>query len=340
MATRSKPSPEVAAALRKHPKSIKMSLEMSSGGDWDRVTFDGHGFVVHNNPQLAKERAATPAPRPSKPLDEPKPVAVTPRPGPPTHRALRTRVEPEALALIAGRPVEIPTPPPATVTVVSAPAAARPPEELKSPQPAEEVVRSFDWASVDLEPISVRFHTRFRQGIPEAIQFTYHPDVLALYGMDFDRCDDAVRHPERVEIRSETFDKEKRYPILGFYRGDVLVIIGFRDPPNPKIIAAYNIGLLLHDTHRVNHVGGGGAKKTAGLPTTPKAAIKYLRILNCQVADLELGSTAKAVEVTYQKESLGKITVGDRVSKAQVETDYQRCLRRKHAIDRRLGVTA
>lgn len=326
----SKPSPEVAAALKKLPKTIKMSLHMSSGGDWRRVTFDGGGFTVHNRPQLNRPQ---PAPAPVKTK-----VTAGPKPAPPK-RALRTVVQPEALALVVGHPVEVPTPPPASVTIVSAPAVARPPEEFKSPEPRQEVVRDFDWASVDLEPITVRFHTRFREGIPEAIRFTYHPDVLALYGMDFDRCDDAVRHPERVEIRTESFSKEKRYPILGFYRGDVLVIMGFREPASPKIIAAYNIGLLLHDTHRVNHVGGGGAKKSSGLPTTPKAAIKNLQILNCKV-DYDPLSTKSAVEVMYDGQSLGKITVGDRVSKAQVETDYQRCLRRKHAIDRRAGVSA
>jgi hypothetical protein len=67
--------------------------------------------------------------------------------------------------------------------------------------------------------------------------------------------------------------KDKRYPVLGFHRGDVQVILGLRQPMTPKVIAAYATSLLAHDTHRVGHTGGGGSgRSVSGLPFNPRQA--------------------------------------------------------------------
>jgi hypothetical protein len=59
-------------------------------------------------------------------------------------------------------------------------------------------------------------------------------DVLATTGFVTEDVDAALRNPSRVEIRPESWEKTKRYPVLAFYRGDVQVILGMRTPTKPR----------------------------------------------------------------------------------------------------------
>lgn len=165
-------------------------------------------------------------------------------------------------------------------------------------------------------------------------KFTYHPDVLALYGLDQDQCAAAIRQPQRVEIRPES--KSKGYPVLAFIRGDMRAILGFRNRNEPAVIAAYWLALMQHDTHRVDHVGGGGAKReagsTTGVPTNPKTLMRRLRSLGAQVVEDAHGEKAS---VKYAGQDLGKVSIANRTAKAVVQTDWQRCQRKIHAIAQR-----
>jgi hypothetical protein len=143
----------------------------------------------------------------------------------------------------------------------------------------------------------------------------------------------AVRQArQRVEIRPESWDKEKRYPILGFHKGDCMVVVGMRQPSTPRVIAAYWTSLLVGRPARVNRHGGGGAKKKVGLPSTPTATISRLTGMGAEIEGDPVLS--KTVKVTYKGQDLGKISCGA-VTKSVVESDYQRCLRKMQAIDRR-----
>lgn len=173
------------------------------------------------------------------------------------------------------------------------------------------------------------------RGLPAAVPYMIRDDVLALEGFDESAVERALREPDRVEIRPET--AEKKYPVLGFRRGDVVVILGMRTPRNPAIIAAYWTSLLSgYDpkAHR-DRTGGGGSKAASGLPTTPKAVIKRLKMMGAAV-DLDPSSVSAATaEVRYDGQSLGKISIGEHVDRATVESDYQRMQRKIHAIDLR-----
>lgn len=242
------------------------------------------------------------------------------------------------LSLVTGRPATPSTSVEGGVTVVSVPAT----ERAKPPEP---VFSDFDLEQARTYPtddlLSKSAHTlleKFKHGLPMAIRYSHLPEVLALYGVDEQIMDAALRHPDRVEIRPESFDKDKRYPVLSFRRGDMLVILGLREPIRPKVIAAYASGLLMHDTHRVDYAGGGGAKRgEKGLPTNTKASVKALQIRGAKV-DVDLRKTT--APVVYEGQDIGSIRIGVHVLKADVQSDYQRCLRRIHAIDRREGRTA
>lgn len=191
---------------------------------------------------------------------------------------------------------------------------------------------SFDWAAVDLGETAQRMCEAWRGGLPPQMGYSYLPDVLALYGLDQDLVNSALRHPERVEVRPESFNKDKGYVVLGFYRGDVLAVLGLRDPARPCVIACYVTAKLENDTHRVGHTGGGGKKNEGGLPKTPKQLAVRLRAMGAEVALDERRSTA---EVKFHGQELGSINCGTIVTRAQVESDFQRMQRKIHAIERR-----
>lgn len=171
---------------------------------------------------------------------------------------------------------------------------------------------------------------QWRTGLPDEIKYEYLPDVLALYGVDQNILDSCLRFPERVEVRPESFDKAKRYVVLGFFKGDVNVILGMRNPQRPTVIAAYVGSMLEHDTHRVGYTGGGGTKAVKGLPRTPRQLSNRLRMIGCEV---EFG-TEEHTPVIYKGQDLGKVKT--RGTREQVESDYQRILRKVTAIDQRV----
>ena len=173
--------------------------------------------------------------------------------------------------------------------------------------------------------------TDYRAGM--SVPFSYHPDVLALYGLNTDEVETAVREPQRVEVRPES--KTKGYPVLKFVRGDVQVIMGYRDRQRPAVIAAYWESLLGADVYRVERHGGGGKRGANGLPTNTGALMKRLRERGAQIEE----SDGRTASVSYNGQDLGKITVSGVVTKAQVASDYQRCIRKMHAIDSREKVS-
>lgn len=206
-----------------------------------------------------------------------------------------------------------------------------PPEDLR---PYDEGVVEADPGADPLPPEAADAGTfdlfeDVKGGLPGGYPFTYHPDVLALHGLNKDEVETAVRNPERVEIRPES--KGKGYPVLGFQRGDVRVIMGFRNRVKPAVIACYWTTLLAHDTYRVDRHGGGGRRTSAGLPSRPDVAIKRLRQLGAEIAEGD-----KTATVTYRGQELGQISLGN-TPKDTVHSDYQRMQRKMHAIDRREG---
>ena len=174
-----------------------------------------------------------------------------------------------------------------------------------------------------------------RQGLPDRFQYSFKEDVLAMYGVDMNLLDSALRSPERVEIRPESMDEDKRYGVLAFYRGDIEVILGMRAPATPRVIAVYVASRLENDTHRVGHSGGGaGGAKATGTPKTPRQLVTRLRAMGGRELQVELSITEDFVPVTYKGQDLGKIASnGDRKT---CEVDFQRVQRKMAAIDRRV----
>lgn len=174
------------------------------------------------------------------------------------------------------------------------------------------------------------------KGLPTHVPFEVWPEVEALDGYDDARVRGTLTHPSWVEVRPET--KAKKYPVLGFHRGDVHVVMGFRTPSKPLVIACYWASALQHDTHRVAKTGGGGAKRSTGLPRNGDQVGKALTSMGCTLSEkvhTTGGQTTWACTVTYAGQDLGCITQGPGVRREQAETDYQRTIRKVQAIDRR-----
>jgi hypothetical protein len=353
------------------PTKIRRMLKVQCDGEWERVTVDDDGaFIVHNNAAQARRfvgvgppatKAAPPkktAPRkatsaPSKALPKAAPPKAAPRkvapppqkqapaasaPPPPKQQApVRPAPEsgPTLAQLLQQRPIEEKDS--QGVAVVSVPE-----EEKLQRSELQKMVWSdargeADWDSIDPEATAYQLQQRLQKGLPQWMRFQYHPDVLSLWGMDLGLMSDALRWPSRVEVRPQT--KEKRYPILAFYRGDLEVILGLRQPYTPAVIAAY-AGTRLQPGGNSNGgggSGGGGAKRQSGLPNTVKASLRALRSRGCEI-DFEPNTIDQAtVDVIYKGQNLGKINVAERTGKQQVQSDYQRTLRKINAIDQRQG---
>ncbi len=113
------------------------------------------------------------------------------------------------------------------------------PDVRTSPMPDPEVVRNFDWDQVNLDDTAIKLRDLMKDGVPAAIRYTYKDEVLAVFGLDISLMEGALRNPERVEISArELQPRDKRYPVLGFYRGDITMILGLRQPTCTKVIAA------------------------------------------------------------------------------------------------------
>lgn len=195
-----------------------------------------------------------------------------------------------------------------------------------------------DWHAEDLELSASQLLEMCRNGIPDNLQFSVAVEVLMVYGLEMEAVEATLRHPRRVEIRPESFEKTKHYPILGFYRGDVAIILGMRIPSAPQVIAAYVGSLLTPDgyTRPTPTTGGGGARRQQGLPKSWKASVRALRAEGAYINDEILtAQLADRVDVLYANQNLGKISIGEKVPRQQVESDYQRCLRKIAAIKMR-----
>lgn len=172
-----------------------------------------------------------------------------------------------------------------------------------------------------------------RDGFQGAIRYT--DDILALEGMPWEDMESAIRNPHRVVVRPET--GKKGYPVLALIRGDVQVIMGFFIRNSPAVIACYWTHLLGHDEGRFSKGAagaGGGTRKEAGLPNTPGKVIRRLTEIGVEIPDVDT-TTGNTAECFYDKQSLGRITIGNIYKKGQPQSDYQRIYRKVDAIVRR-----
>jgi hypothetical protein len=129
-------------------------------------------------------------------------------------------------------------------------------------------------------------------------------------------------------------DKDRKYPVLRFRKGDLYVIVGFREPQKPMALGVYAQSRLDPDTHHTEAAGGGGSKtKRISTPTTFVQLKKRIAALGCVLE--ESASDPEKVVVTYKDQELGKVQVGGTQNRVQIRSDWNRIERKVDAIDRR-----
>jgi hypothetical protein len=301
----------------------------------ERVVVDGPGeWTVYNSTDLAAKVIARRdrkhvQPAPNRVVLSSEPLTAAP-PSPPAAPKQPRRIK-EAPAPPVTPPVLLRPVPVARFTQPTHPTRSdRGPVSTRHGVPGDD----FDWRAVPLEPMATQLADHYRPGLPYPLSYSYHDDVLALQGVDIESADAAVRAPQRVEIRPET--SSKGYPVLMFVRGDVQVVMGFRNPLRPVVIAAYWTALLVHDVDRPGYSSGmaGGGRREKG-HTSPGTVPKLVQSLKARGCELEWDLlTTKPVEVTYLGEKLGKIPV-DKQARRDVQFTWSRILNKILAIDRR-----
>jgi hypothetical protein len=321
---------EMPKAVAKLPAAIRRHIATQCQGDWRRVTIDPDGSVtVHNKPQFTRvelpaqkapvKRAVKREPKPKPPLAPrgrlettevvsagpaaPPPSPTLPRPAPPA---------------IAFRPPALRIPPPPQREVISRPASL--------PKPLPPVRRSYG-EDVDLSPVAAFAADLARQmsaGIPLDVEYKIHPNVLEMYGIDFEILDCALRSPTSVEIASETY--EKGYTILRFHRADVMIAVGYRDPNEPMVLAHYAAGSLTGSRDMTTNLYRPARR---GLPRSPAQMLAKFVAMGARCERNPSGNTAS---VYMGDQNLGSVTI-DRMAAAQnVSADFIRIIRKIKAI--------
>lgn len=186
-----------------------------------------------------------------------------------------------------------------------------------------------DWEN-NLERGTMAVWRATMEGVPPKAHLYFHDDVTALHGIDLELVEAACRQPHRVEVAPET--AEKKYPVMKYYRGDVLAVVGFRDLQMPKIIAAYTAGLNLADNRTGGTRGGGGARKATGLPRNTKQLVDRLKQIGAVLTE---DSTGKTHAVKFWDEELGQVQTGPGTDRQSVESSFQRMARKIEAVRQR-----
>lgn len=315
------------ARLKHVPKIALDAAGAAVGGDWARITADGKGAItIHNTPQVQDRRPVR------KPV-APKVAAPTG----PTPAVLKGLVRRES----------IPTPTAAmrapTVPVFTEPSPPEPPAAPRFRRPDTSWLRirgiagEGDWELMGLSESAYKLSQQVADGIPPEATILYHTDVLALAGVDLAAAEAVARKPERVEIAGKETAQNK-HPMLMFRRGDVTVVLGFRDPHVPKMVAAYFSSEALKEYQNARDGvgggggGGGGARKAEGVPTRPDLLRRRLAAMGAEVTDDE--GDARTATVWYAGENLGQITIIG-YTKQGVGNDFQRMQRKIQHIKQR-----
>lgn len=305
----------VPKEIQKLPDVVRKAVVLQCNGDWSRVTLNPDGsLTVHNKPHVNGLKVRAKPVRKSVPREKIDPPKAVPR-APLTPGRIRPNVPTRAPRLT----FEEPAAPPDRNAFVLLPGFEL--QEL--------------WTGEEFEKTAFALREHVRNGVGMQCPLEFHADVTALHGVDLVDVESVVRQSERVEVAPET--AAKKYPVLKFARGDVLVVVGFRNPRLPMIIAAYWQALRLPSqgvsADQSDRSGGGGGRRTVGLPTTAKQLVKRLRDVGASVEDPS--GEQMNVMVSFDGTDLGRVNVGPTATKTSCQSDYQRNLRRIASIRRR-----
>jgi hypothetical protein len=131
---------------------------------------------------------------------------------------------------------------------------------------------------------------------------------------DRDLIKDVVRFP--TDTSRDPRSLEVGYNIYRFRRGDITVVVGFRDVVNPKILYVY-----LHDPE--DHTRGKGTQSGGGLPSkTPTSVTDLQTWLRNQGCVMSWESNAGALKVSWHGHFVGNLHLTTHTQGASLKNRY------------------
>lgn len=104
-------------------------------------------------------------------------------------------------------------------------------------------------------------------------------DFMLIYGLDKELVLDVVRNPDREEMDPHSADVG--YPIKKMRRGDIVVVVGYRDPDEPMILY---VRLVNPDEPQYQKRSPRGASGSS-LPPTRAELIRRIQFQGYQIDD-------------------------------------------------------
>lgn len=294
--------------------------------DWRRVTIDGRGLKVHNAPKWVT-------------LDE---IAEPVRPSRAPKRGART-------ASAASAPRAPATPSPAEVaarihtsrspivTPLRAPVAPAfvmpPPPVTPAPPVADAGPSTTPTEGVDPDLSAYEASIELATGIPLDVPVTIADWIVDYPGYDAGIVDAVMCKPDRVEVDPET--AVKGYPVLRFWKGDVCVVVMFPSNAEPFVPAWYATTKAMNNwTGPRALTGGGGPRRSVGMPTRPRQLIKRLTRMGAEVREVQGEAGTLKGQVTYMGQDVGDFRI-EGAYPHETELNWQRLSRKIHAIYQR-----
>lgn len=287
--------------------------------DWGRVTLKDGAPIVNNRSSTYQPGATLQRPE-RKPPKRITRVELPPgretakrlateapsaQPRPPAPEApVAAPVTPRLMATRPPRPPRSTPPARPRATPPAAPVFAAPPTILPSPDVVEKTAAGLQ--------------AEYAGGLPDELEVTISEVVSSWPGYDADIVDDVLRHPTRVEIAPET--ATKGFPVLRFWRGGVCVVLFFPPDQPPTVPAWYATWNDIRQVAPRALTGGGGPRKSVGMPTRPRDLERRLVEMGAEVTHDEERGLAT---VTYKGHEMGTFKVYG-ANPRQVADDWQK----------------
>ncbi len=175
----------------------------------------------------------------------------------------------------------------------------------------------------EAESSAYKLSLMMKHGIPPGYRIRLQRKVMEMQLLREEDILPAIRVPQAVGV--DRYTGECRYPVLRFRRGDLTVVVSFRQ----RILTVLGCYWANTPAPKGQGAGGGGSRKQRGVPKSRRQLITALRELGAEFDDEE-----DRPMVRFAGTELGQITLTEPRPRLDWEGDWQRMQRKISAIRR------